>query len=140
MNNPIVCAEKLLNKALDNLEATGALQRSNHMDIVALLNPAIETCNIFDVTDEDIFESVMGAKKLRERNAEGDNELEVDVVVAPGPMRSELLQAVSMLRKHIGTVNNRKLEVMLGQFGQWTRAVGMQGTTDTKLTDYFIRK
>jgi hypothetical protein len=34
----------------------------------------------------------------------------------------------------------RKLEVMLGSFGQQTHAVEMQGMTDTKVTDYFVRK
>jgi hypothetical protein len=48
-----------------------------------------------------------------------------------------------MLRKHVATLDDpfaRKLEMMLGSFGQRTRVAEMQHTTDTKLTDYFVRK
>ena len=35
------------------------------MDIAELLNLAIESHNLFDATDKDIFNSVMDAKKLK---------------------------------------------------------------------------
>jgi hypothetical protein len=44
MDNPAAHAEMLVKNALDDLEATGALQPSNRMDITGLLNPAIENC------------------------------------------------------------------------------------------------
>jgi hypothetical protein len=66
MNDPAAHAETLVKKALDHLEATGALQPSNWMDITGLLNLAVETINAFDVMGEDIFESVMDAKRLQE--------------------------------------------------------------------------
>ncbi|KAI6012294.1 hypothetical protein PISMIDRAFT_12076 [Pisolithus microcarpus 441] len=37
--NPTLQAEALVSSALDDLEATGALQRSNHMDLAEILNP-----------------------------------------------------------------------------------------------------
>ncbi|KIK73672.1 hypothetical protein PAXRUDRAFT_177777, partial [Paxillus rubicundulus Ve08.2h10] len=40
--DPIVQAKKDVIMALDNLEATGALQHSNRMDIEELLNPTEE--------------------------------------------------------------------------------------------------
>ncbi|KIK81930.1 hypothetical protein PAXRUDRAFT_154894 [Paxillus rubicundulus Ve08.2h10] len=111
------------------------------MDIMELLNLAVETHDVFDVTDEDIFESVMDAKKLWERNG-GDDNNDINMP-APSLTRSEVLQALLTLRKYIAALDDpfaRKLEVMLGSFGQWTRVVEMQGMEDTKLTDYFPRK
>jgi len=59
-------AERLLRGALNDLESTGVLQHSNRMDIAGLLNPAAEMSDIFEATDEDIYQSVMEAKKARE--------------------------------------------------------------------------
>ena len=36
------------------------------MNITELLNPTTKTTNVFDATDEDIFQSVMDAKELGE--------------------------------------------------------------------------
>jgi hypothetical protein len=121
------------------------VQRSNRMDITELLNPAVESHNLFDATDKDIFDSVMGAKMVSEGNARGkDNDTDIDVPEAmAGPTRRELLEAALMLRKHAATLNEPfacKLEVMLGLFGQWTCAVEMQDLRDTKKTDFFARK
>jgi hypothetical protein len=112
------------------------------MDIAEFLNPAVESHNHFDATDEYIFNSVMDAKKL-ERGARGDDDDHIDISAPAGPTRRELLQAALMLRKPVAALNDPfslKLEVMLGSFGQRTRVVEMQGMTDTKLTDYFVRK
>ena len=113
---PAVHAETLVETALDDLEATGALHPSNRMDIAELLNPAVESHNLFDVTDEAIFESVMDANRFKTgaANAVGDDNDDDDPA---GPTRCELLQAALMLRKHVATLNDpfsRKLEVMLG--------------------------
>jgi len=136
-------SKTLLTTALDELEATGALQHSNRMSIAELLNPAIETDNIFGATDKDIYECVMEARKLREHNGLIDGG-DVDVP-KPVPTRREALQAAFMLRRYIGAFDNdlpfaRKLEVMLGSFGQQTQVAEMQGTTETKLTDFFARR
>ena len=64
----------LVTTALDELEATGALQHSNQMDIPELLNPAIETNNIFGATNEDIYNSMMEARKLKEQDGLGDGD------------------------------------------------------------------
>ena len=110
--------------ALNDLKATRALQPSNWIDIAKLLT--VETINVFDVTDEDIFQSVllvMDVKRLRERTA-GGNDDDVDV---PTPRRThrEALQVALTSRKYIGAPFARKLEVMLGSLGQQTRAVEM---------------
>lgn len=54
-------AEKQLKTALDDLVATGVLQKSNQMDIEALLNPANKTQNTYESSDADIFAAVQDA-------------------------------------------------------------------------------
>jgi hypothetical protein len=115
------------------------------MDMAELLNPTIESHNLFETTDNDIFNSVMDAKQFEE-NAGGDNgngNGNGDDIALTGPTCREALQASLILRKYVASLNDpsaRRLELMLGSFGQWTRAVKMQGTIDTKLTDYFVHK
>ena len=67
-NNPVSEEERLVAEALDVLEATGALQRSNRMDITELLNPVAESSHVFDAGDEDIFQAVMDTKAARCRD------------------------------------------------------------------------
>ncbi|KIK92465.1 hypothetical protein PAXRUDRAFT_147263, partial [Paxillus rubicundulus Ve08.2h10] len=89
------------------------------------LNPAVETHNIFDAMDKDIFKSVMDAKKLWERNGGDDDKNDNINVPAPSLTHSEIL----MLRKYVATFNDPfacKLKVMLGSFGQWTCVVEMR--------------
>ena len=110
--------------ALDDLKATRALQPSSWIDIARLLT--VETINVFDATDEDIFQSVllvMDVKRLRERTA-GGNDDDVDVP-APGRTHREAFQVALTSRKYIEALFSRKLEVMLGSLGQQTRAVEM---------------
>ncbi|KIK75362.1 hypothetical protein PAXRUDRAFT_19069 [Paxillus rubicundulus Ve08.2h10] len=112
------------------------------MDMMELLTLAVETHDVFDATDEDIFESVTDAKKLQERNGGDDDNDDINMP-APSLTRSEALQALLTLRKYIAALDDPfacKLEVMLGSFGQWTRVIEMQGMEDTKLTDYFPHK
>ena len=56
----------LVTTALDELEASGALQHSNQMDIAELLNLAIETSLgiVFGATDKDIYNCVMRGQKI----------------------------------------------------------------------------
>ncbi|KAF9232628.1 hypothetical protein BU15DRAFT_67286 [Melanogaster broomeanus] len=65
--DPIVQAEKDVIMSLDDLEATGALQCSNRMDIKELLNPAEERQDLFEATDQGIYNVVMEAKAGRKR-------------------------------------------------------------------------
>ena len=140
---PAMAAEMHIREALNHLEATGALQRLNRMDITELLNLAIENHNIFNATDEDIFESVMDAKKAQERNTGGDDSDADVTILVPGLTCRELLQAALMLQKHVRILDDpfaHKFKVMLGSFSQWTCTVKMQGLKDTKVTDYFSCK
>ena len=127
----------LVTTALDELEASGALQHSNWMDIAELLNLAIKTNNVFSATDKDIYNCMMEARKLKEQDGLGDGN-NVDMIPKPVLTRREALQAASMLKRYAGTFNDDlpfacKLEGMLGSFGQ----AEMQGMKETKLTDFF---
>lgn len=64
-DNPVSQAEQLVSSVLYELVATGVFQR---MDITGLPNLDAETHDIFEVTDEDIYQSVMDAKAVREKN------------------------------------------------------------------------
>ena len=55
----IACVEQQVNDALDVLVETGALQRSNQMDIDELLNPWDEMELTDETTDKEIFRAVM---------------------------------------------------------------------------------
>ena len=143
--NPVADAEKLVKDALDELEKTGALQSSNRMSLEALLNPVDESITITDTTDEEIFEAVMGAKKVREAAATagiGDHDVDDDAVVDAGPNRKEALQASLTLKKYVQGLDDafaRKLEGMLTSFGHQTRFVESQSLKPTLVTDYFSR-
>ncbi|KIK73797.1 hypothetical protein PAXRUDRAFT_177464 [Paxillus rubicundulus Ve08.2h10] len=110
------------------------------MNIMELLNPVDETHNMVGATDEDIFESMMDARKLREMNRGNGDDIDVSTW---DPTRHKALQAAITLRKYVSTFDDLfacKLEVMLGSFGQWSQAVEMQAMNNTKLTDYFTCK
>ncbi len=143
--NPVVDAEKLVKDALDELEKTGALQSSNRMSLEALLNPVDESITITETTDEEIFEAVMDAKKVREAAATagtGDYDVDDDAVVDAGPSRKEALQASFTLKKYVQGLDDsfaRKLEGMLTSFGHQTRFIESRNLKPTLVTDYFSR-
>ncbi|KAF9220445.1 hypothetical protein BS17DRAFT_787439 [Gyrodon lividus] len=142
-NNPVVQAENTIRDALDDLEATGVLQRSNQMDLAELLNPAAETHNIFEATDEDIYQAVMDAKAAREANGEGNSDDVDSGPVEPGSTRNEALQAALVVGKYIKDFDDpfvRKLESMLGLLGKRTGVLEIQTMKDTKLNGYFEHK
>ncbi|KAF8559500.1 hypothetical protein OG21DRAFT_1502741 [Imleria badia] len=90
------------------------------MNIDELLNPAVEAHQIFDATDEDIYQAVMDAKKAREASVKGCD-LDSDEAVEQMTTRDEAFQAALSLRKYTKYLDDpfaRKLEVMLGSFGQ----------------------
>jgi hypothetical protein len=139
-SDPIFQAENDVARALDDLESTGILQRSNRMDLAELLNPVSEAHNVFDVTDHDIYTAVMDVKKVREDMESSSSNS--NAPIEDTPTRNEALHAVCALRKYTKGINSpfaRKLEAMLGTFGRETRTLGMQSMMDTKITSYFSR-
>ena len=142
-DNPVAHhAETILQTALDDLQSTGALQRSNRMNIAELLNPATETTNVFDATDEDIFQSVMDAKELGESTVTVGDEIG-RAALEPRPLRMDVLQVVMMVKRDLAISEDsrdHKLEMLLDSYAQRTRAAGIRSTRESKLTDYFTRK
>jgi hypothetical protein len=57
---------------LRSQENTGALQRTNWMELAELLNPPNEAHGMNTVTDKDIFDAVMEAKKEQEEARRDD--------------------------------------------------------------------
>ena len=100
--------------------------------------------NLFEATENDIYEAVMDAKTVKDGLDGNNNDSEKDVTpTKPGPACHKALQTVLMLQEYIGTINNPfvcKLEVKLNSFGWVTRAVVAHSMKDTKLTNYFDRK
>jgi len=82
----------------------------------------------------------MEAKKAQEGI---NDDMDSDLLVELGPARNEALQAVLILKRYVQDLDDpfaRKLEMMLGSFGQRMRIAGMQSMKDSKLTSYFTRK
>ncbi|KAI6120138.1 hypothetical protein EDD16DRAFT_1479251 [Pisolithus croceorrhizus] len=114
------------------------------MALTELLNLAMETHNMYEASDEDIFTAVMDAKKVREMNTEGD-EVSNDLAVPAelGPTCKEALQASLLLQEFVSDMDSPfacNLEVMLCSFGHRTRVLSMQGMENSKITDYFTRE
>jgi hypothetical protein len=59
--DPVTHVEKHVKVALDDLVATGALQKSNWMDLESLLNPAGESHVLTEDSDSEIHQSVIDA-------------------------------------------------------------------------------
>ena len=136
--------EQQVEAALDDLVATGALQRYNRMDIESLLNPAGESHTLSETSDTEIYQAVVEAIEARE-NVEingGDEGDDDDISFEPRPNRRDVLKAVSTIGRFIGDWNDpiaRKMEVLLGSFNRQLRYNETQGMRNATLTDFFQR-
>ena len=145
-SNTLVCTEKLVTAALDDLTSRGMLQASNQMTIEELLNPLDESINMDGATDEEIYKAVMDSKAQRENaaaNNVGDNDIDDDAPIETPPSRHEALQAKITIEKYIETIDEpyaRKLESILADFARSTRLIEAQKMKVSLLTDYFARK
>ena len=108
-NNPVSEEERLITEALDILEATGALQCSNQMDIMELLNPVAESSHVFDAGNKDIFQAVMDTKVAQESSkghdgnevsTNGNNDCD-EPSTKPPPTRKEALQVTMRWMIHL---------------------------------------
>ena len=142
--DPVIDAEKEVKAALETLVATGVLQSNNWMSIEALLNPQEELLTVKETTDEEIFQAVMDAKKVREESThdKGDNDIEDDSLsYIIRPTCNEALQAAFVVKKYIEELSNlfaHKLEGIINSFGRQTRLIEAQALKPTVMTDYFI--
>ena len=77
------------------------LQYGNH-DLAELLNPAVEAHNVFDASDEDIYQAVMEAKGARGLSAtSGGDDNDRDGPIESAPTWNEALQAALLLHKYM---------------------------------------
>lgn len=133
--------EQQVNDALDELVERGALQRSNQMDIEALLNPAGEMEQINEATDEEIFKAVMEAHGECENvGIMGSDDVGDSGPAKHCPTPKEALRAISLITDYIDTINNpiaRKLEGLLGSLSHEICLERSRGMKETVITDYF---
>ena len=145
--DPVACATDQVEAALDDLVATGALQKTNRMDIESLLNPAGESHDqLAKTSDREIYQAVVDAIDARE-NMEinggddgGDNDL--NAPTKPRPNRQDVLKAVSTIGRYIDDMNDpiaHKMEELLGSFNRQLRLEETKSMKNTVLTDFFQR-
>jgi hypothetical protein len=121
-NDPAHQAEQQVEAALDELVATGALQRANRMDIDSLLNPLGESLVLTEVSDKEIYQAVIDAIAARDNldinghdNGDGIEEASLE----PPPSRRDVAKAVATINRYIEELNDplaRKVEALLGTF------------------------
>jgi hypothetical protein len=142
VEDPVSEAERELANALDDLEATGALQPSNWMSIKTLLNPPAKSCTMDETTDFEIFQAVMEAWKENASDS-GDKELDImEIVVKPHRMCKEALQAGLVMQEYLQELNIPyacNLEAKLFSFGYQTHHLELQSMQYTCFTDYFVQ-
>jgi hypothetical protein len=135
-------AERLVEAALDDLVATGALQRSNRMDIKSLLNPEGESHVLTESSDVEIYQAVIDAIDAC-ANMEANSGDDVDdVPFVPRPTRRDVLKAASTITRYTEDMNEPiacKMEALLGAFNRQLRLDETRGMKDTRLTEFFQR-
>lgn len=142
--DPVAHAEKQVEVALDDLVATGALQKSNQMDLESLLNPAGESHVLMEGSDHEIYQSVMDAIDVCE-NIEingGDDIDDENDISHELPSRRDILKAVSMIGRYTDNMNDpvaRKMEAILGAFTRQLRLDETRAMKNSVLTDFFNR-
>lgn len=100
--DPVTHAESQVQAALDDLIATGALQKTNQMDIKSLLNPAGESHNLTETSDTEIYQAVMDAIDAQEKmEINGGDDGDNDIPAEPRPNRHDVLKAVSTIGRYI---------------------------------------
>ena len=141
--DPIAHAKSQVQAALDDLVATGALQKTNQMDIESLLNPAGESHDLAETSDAEIYQAVMDAIDARENmEINGGDDDDDDAPAEPRPKRSDVLKAVSTIGRYIEDMNDpiaRKVEALLGSFNMQLRLEETRSLKNSVLTDFFQR-
>ena len=139
--DPVAHAESQVQAALDDLVATGALQKTNRMDIESLLNPAGESYTLTETSDVEIYEAVMDATEAcKNMEVNGGDDRNEDISAEPCPNRRDVLKAVSTIGKYLDGLNDpiaRKIETLLGSFNMQLHLEETRSMKNSVLTDYF---
>ncbi len=139
--NPVVHAERQVEVALDELIATGALQKMNQMEIESLLNPEGESQILTEISNEEIYQVVMDALEAH-KNMEitGWDDVDNNVPPEPPPTRRNVVKAASTINKYIIKLNDPqscKLEAMLNAFNWQLCFDKTKNLKEMILTDFF---
>ena len=118
--DPVVHAKRQVEIALDELVATGALQKTNQMEIESLLNPEGESQILTEISNEEIYQVVMDALEARENmEITGWDDVDNNMPPKPHPTCCNIVKATSTINKYIIKLNDPqscKLEAMLNAF------------------------
>lgn len=141
--NPTAAAEREVEEVLDQLVSTGALQKSNRMDINDLLNPEEEIFDTDQTSDQAIFDAVMSSAVAREgADADGcSNDAEDDTPLPdPLPTHSDVLKAMSLVTQYTNSLDDalaRKAEGVLKALQHQIRTEQAATFRESKITDFF---
>ncbi|KAF8991656.1 hypothetical protein BDQ17DRAFT_1432922 [Cyathus striatus] len=118
--DPVLHSESLVEDALDQLEATGALQKCNWMTIDSLLNLEGESHVSTETSDNEIFQAVMDSIAAHE-NLEviGGDDVDEDIPVEPLPTHRDVLKAISTIKRYTEDMDDPfscKVDTILGSF------------------------
>jgi hypothetical protein len=144
--DPVMHAKNQVQTALNDLVATGALQKTNRMDIESLLNPAGESHDLDETSDTEIYQAVADAIIARENmeinGGDDGDESDDDTPAEPRPNRRDVLKAVSTIGRYIDDMNDpiaRKIEALLGPLNMRLRVEETRSMKNSVLTDFFQR-
>ena len=118
------------------------------MNITELLNPAVKAHNMFDTTDQDIFDVVMEVKRVKQGlaalRALGTGDID-DEPFKELPTHKEMLQAMLLMRRYTKVLNDPltcTVETTLGSFARRICTEEMHISKSTKIsqsiTDFVI--
>ncbi|KAG6838250.1 hypothetical protein C0991_000713 [Blastosporella zonata] len=138
--------EKEVENALDDLEATGALQRANRMAIEDILNPIKEINCEFESSDEDICRAVLDTRKAREdmliNGGDDDVDDNADSLAMDTLSHKEFLRLSASITTHLHGMNDltaRRIEADLAAISRQMRRLELDNMGPTQITDYFTR-
>ncbi len=139
--DPVVHAKRQVEVALDELIATGALQKTNQMEIESLLNPEGESQILTEISNEEIYQAVMDALEAHENmEITGWDDVDNNVPPEPCPTCCNVVKAVSTINKYIIKLNDLqscKLEAMLNAFNWQLCFDKTKNLKEMILTDFF---
>jgi hypothetical protein len=118
-------------------------RKQNHIE--ALLNPVDESHVVDEVTDEEIFHTVIDAQDAQEDGPinSGDDDIDDDASIEACSTCCKVLQAATVISRYVDNVDGplaHKLEMVLASFGHQMRLQESRSMVSTHLTDFFSFK
>jgi hypothetical protein len=93
----VAYAERQVEATLDDLVTTGALQKTNRIDIESLLNPEGKSHVLTETSDVEIYQAVIDAINAHANmEANGGDDAD-DIPLVPRPTQRDVLKAASTI-------------------------------------------